>query len=62
MLQPLSGYVLDSIGLKVGFAPFATAWSLLTMAHSPGGQLVALPALRGALGVGREQAAPSRPG
>ncbi len=42
MLQPLSGYVLDSIGLKVGFALFATAWSLLTMAHGLAGSWQAL--------------------
>ncbi len=37
MLQPLCGYVLDSIGLKLGFALFATAWSLITMAHGLAG-------------------------
>ena len=33
MLQPLCGYVMDSIGLKVGFAIFAIAWSFISMAH-----------------------------
>ena len=33
MLQPLAGYVLDSLGLKMGFAIFAFAWSLINMAH-----------------------------
>src|SRR5512141_2528076 len=33
LLQPICGYVLDVVGLKIGFALFATAWSLTTMAH-----------------------------
>ena len=33
MLQPLAGYVLDVLGLKIGFAIFAIAWSLISMAH-----------------------------
>src|ERR1043165_1702875 len=33
MLQPLSGYVLDVLGLKIGFALFAIAWSFISMAH-----------------------------
>src|SRR4051812_1022072 len=33
MCQPVAGYVLDVIGLKVGFAIFAVAWSLISMAH-----------------------------
>ena len=28
MLQPICGYVLDVVGLKVGFAMFAIAWSI----------------------------------
>jgi ACS family hexuronate transporter-like MFS transporter len=59
MLQPLSGYVLDSIGLKLGFALFATAWSLLTMAHGLAGSWQALLGLRGALGVAEGCAQPA---
>src|SRR5678816_3811720 len=33
MLQPICGYVMDTIGLKLGFAIFATAWSFVCMAH-----------------------------
>ncbi len=33
MCQPIAGYVLDVVGLKVGFAIFAVAWSLISMAH-----------------------------
>jgi ACS family hexuronate transporter-like MFS transporter len=59
MLQPLSGYVLDSIGLKIGFALFATAWSLLTMAHGLANNWQALLGLRGALGVAEGCAQPA---
>ena len=34
MAQPICGYVLDVLGLKIGFAIFAIAWSLVNMAHS----------------------------
>jgi ACS family hexuronate transporter-like MFS transporter len=30
MLQPLCGYVMDTIGLKLGFAMFAIAWSFIS--------------------------------
>ena len=34
MAQPICGYVLDVLGLKIGFAIFAIAWSLVNMAHA----------------------------
>ena len=37
MLQPICGYVMDTIGLKLGFAIFATAWSFVCMAHGLAG-------------------------
>jgi MFS transporter, ACS family, hexuronate transporter len=33
LLQPLAGYILDSIGLKMGFGLFAMAWAVLTAMH-----------------------------
>ena len=33
MMQPLAGYVMDLIGLKLGFGLFALAWSGLMMLH-----------------------------
>src|SRR6185503_7452047 len=33
MLQPLCRYVLDVLGLRLGFAIFAIAWSFISMAH-----------------------------
>src|SRR5689334_6514284 len=49
MLQPLCGYVLDVVGLKVGFALFALAWSIISMAHGLANSWTALFWLRGLL-------------
>ncbi len=43
MLQPICGYILDVIGLRIGFAMFATAWSLVNMAHGLARSWPALP-------------------
>ena len=51
MLQPLCGYVLDTIGLKAGFALFALAWSLINMSHGLAHSWQALAGLRGLLGL-----------
>lgn len=50
MLQPVVGYILDRMGLRIGMGIFATSWGLLTMAHGwvTGWQWLAV--LRGALG------------
>ena len=50
MLQPICGYVLDVIGLKAGFAMFAIAWSLVSMAHGLAHSWPAFAVLRGLLG------------
>ena len=47
MFQPVSGYVLDVVGLKVGFALFAIAWSCISMAHALAYSWQSLAALRG---------------
>ena len=39
MTQPLGGYVLDVVGLKVGFALFALAWSLIEHGTLAGDEL-----------------------
>lgn len=51
MLQPVCGYVLDVIGLKVGLALFVGVWSLLTMAHGLASGWVSFAGLRGFLGL-----------
>src|SRR5207342_3652971 len=50
MLQPICGYVLDVVGLKAGFAMFAVAWSLVSMAHGLAHSWPAFAGLRGLLG------------
>jgi ACS family hexuronate transporter-like MFS transporter len=59
MLQPLCGYVMDSIGLKVGFAIFAIAWSFISMAHGLAGTWQALFGLRALLGFAEGSANPA---
>lgn len=59
MLQPVCGYILDVIGLKKGFALFAIAWSLITMAHGFATNWVAFAWLRGLLGLAEGSANPA---
>jgi ACS family hexuronate transporter-like MFS transporter len=59
MLQPLCGYVLDVIGLKYGFAIFATAWSVICMAHGLATNWQMLALLRGLLGLAEGSANPA---
>ena len=59
MLQPVCGYVLDVLGLKLGLAIFATAWSLISMAHGLAHNWQTLAALRGLLGFAEGSANPA---
>lgn len=59
MLQPICGYVLDVIGLRLGFAIFATAWSLVSMAHGMAHSWQAFAWLRGLLGFNEGSANPA---
>ena len=59
MLQPICGYVLDVIGLKFGFAIFAIAWSIISMAHGLAGSWGAFFWLRGLLGLAEGSANPA---
>jgi hypothetical protein len=59
MLQPICGYVLDVLGLKMGFAIFAISWSLVNMAHSFAGSWQAFAWLRGLLGFAEGSANPA---
>src|SRR6187551_985548 len=59
MLQPVCGYLLDLIGLKVGLALFVGAWSLLTMAHGLASGWLSFAGLRGLLGMVEGAAQPS---
>ena len=59
MLQPLCGYVLDVVGLKAGYAMFAVAWSLISMAHGFANNWQMLAGLRGILGLVEGSANPA---
>ena len=56
--QPIAGYILDSVGLKVGFFVFATLWSLVNMAHALAGGWLSLAFLRGLMGLTEASAIP----
>ena len=59
MFQPLAGYVLDVLGLRFGLAIFATAWSLINMAHGLAHNWQMLAGLRGLLGFAEGSANPA---
>ena len=59
MLQPICGYVMDTVGLKAGFAIFATSWSFFSMAHGLAGSWPALFGLRALLGFAEGSANPA---
>ncbi len=59
MFQPIVGYVLDTIGLKIGLAIFAVAWSLICMAHGLAHSWQGLAGLRAALGFAEGSANPA---
>ncbi len=58
MLQPVAGYILDTIGLRVGLAVFAGAWAVITMAHGLATGWLSLLGLRAALGMAEGTAHP----
>jgi ACS family hexuronate transporter-like MFS transporter len=59
MMQPLSGYVLDVLGLKIGFALFAVAWSFISMAHGLAHTWQGFAGLRALLGLAEGSANPA---
>ncbi len=59
MLQPLCGYVMDVLGLKIGFAIFAISWSFISMAHGLANSWQALFGLRALLGLAEGSANPA---
>jgi MFS transporter, ACS family, aldohexuronate transporter len=59
MLQPFAGYVLDVLGLRIGFAIFAVAWSFISMAHGLAHSWQAFAGLRGLLGLAEGSANPA---
>jgi len=58
MAQPVAGYVMDLVGLKIGFGLFALAWSGITMLHGVANSWQILAALRGLMGFAEGSAQP----
>lgn len=59
MLSPITGYVLDIIGLKMGFALFAAGWSAITIAHGAANNWQTFAWLRGFMGFAESSQHPS---
>lgn len=59
MLQPICGYVLDVIGLRIGLAIFVVGWSVIGMAHGLAGSWRGLAFLRGLMGFAEGSANPA---
>lgn len=59
MAQPVSGYMLDVLGLKTGLAIFVVAWAMTNMAHALAHSWQALAGLRGLLGFSEGSANPA---
>jgi MFS transporter, ACS family, hexuronate transporter len=59
MFQPICGYVMDVLGLRIGLAIFATAWSLVNMAHGLAHNWQVLAGLRALLGFSEGSANPA---
>lgn len=59
IMQPIAGWVLDHLGLRLGFALFAIGWSLANCAHALATGWGSLAFFRGLLGATEAAAIPS---
>ena len=59
LAQSVCGYILDSIGLRIGFFIFALAWSFANMAHALAINWQSLAFCRGLLGLSESAAIPA---
>jgi MFS transporter, ACS family, hexuronate transporter len=59
MAQPISGYLLDVLGLKTGLAIFVIAWGFISMAHALANSWPAFAGLRALLGFAEGSANPA---
>lgn len=58
-MQPVCGYIIDFLGLKIGFALFAAAWSVVGMLHGFATGWISLAFFRGLLGLTEAAAIPA---
>jgi MFS transporter, ACS family, hexuronate transporter len=59
IMQPVCGYIVDFLGLKVGFALFAVLWSVANCLHGVAAGWMSLAFFRGLLGLTEASAIPS---
>jgi ACS family hexuronate transporter-like MFS transporter len=59
MFQPLCGYVMDVLGLRIGLAIFAAGWSVINMLHGLAHNWQVLAGLRALLGFAEGSANPA---
>lgn len=59
VMQPVAGYMLDLLGLRLGFALFAVGWSLANCFHAFAGGWPSLAFFRGLLGLTEAAAIPA---
>jgi MFS transporter, ACS family, hexuronate transporter len=59
IMQPIAGYILDFLGLKLGFALFAVAWSVSNMLHAGATSWGGLAFFRGLLGLSEAAGVPA---
>ncbi len=59
VMQPVCGFVLDRLGVRVGFAAFALAWSAAGVLHAGANGWPALAGFRGLLGASEAAAIPA---
>lgn len=59
IFQPLCGWLIDVIGLKVGFLICATIWAFVTMLHAGAGSWLHLAILRFLMGATEAAATPA---
>jgi ACS family hexuronate transporter-like MFS transporter len=58
MMQLIAGYVMDMVGLKLGFGLFALAWAIITILHGAATNWQLLAGLRGLMGFAEGSAQP----
>ena len=59
VMQSVCGFVLDYLGLRLGFSLFGAAWSLFNMLHAFAGGWIGLAVFRGLLGLSEAAAIPA---
>lgn len=59
VMQPVCGFVLDTLGVRAGFALFAVLWSIASCGHVLASGWMMLAAFRGALGLTEAAAIPA---